>query len=200
MASWLTSGSWNANSCALFWPAVKIEMGRDAVNYASKGLAWKTAGNAWESWPCPIVADVGASTSVMPISWCTRVGIHVAEVFKRGVFYIAGYVNTISNGGERRTTMMSQEGVERNMRFQVCDVERPLASMSQFCKSGQLLVFNLAGDSRGPFMEHRNTVERTFLESQGGVYVLSIKMAPRSAQAFPFGGQGQWPAGCREEM
>ena len=41
------------------------------------------------------------------------------------------------------------------------------------------------------YIEHQGTGERMYLESRDGVYVLNTKVAPRQAQAYPFGGQGR---------
>lgn len=87
--------------------------------------------------------------------------------------------------------MMTKEGYRRHMKFQVCDVERPLGSVSQFCQNGNSVVFNSTGDPRGSYIEHQETGEIMYLDVKGGVYVLNTKVAPRKLQTHPFGGQGK---------
>ena len=87
--------------------------------------------------------------------------------------------------------MMTVEGHKRNMKFQVCDVERPLGSVSQFCRAGNSVVFNPPGDPRGSYIEHQATGDRMYLEAKDGVYVLNTKVATTNKQAYPFGGQGR---------
>ena len=164
---------------------------KDAVANGATGSVCNMNGGSWGSLPYPIVVDSGASTSVMPLSWCSHVEIKDTEASKRGVFYTAANGQRIYNKGERQVTMMTQEGIKRNMRFQVCNVERPLGSVSQFCQAGHSVVFNPPEDPRGSYIEHRETGERMYMESRDGVYVLNTKVAPRKSQAYPFGGQGR---------
>ena len=88
--------------------------------------------------------------------------------------------------------MMTREGIKRNMRFQVCDVERPLGSVSSICKAGNSVVFNPPDDPRGSYIEHQGSGGRMYLESKDGAFVFNTKVAPRNKQAYPFGGRGRW--------
>ena len=73
----------------------------------------------------------------------------------------------------------------------MCDVERPLGSVSSICKAGHTVVFNPPDDPRGSYIEHQGTGDKMYLESKDGVYVLNSRVAPRILQAYPFGGQGR---------
>ena len=163
----------------------------EAVTYGNTGLVCKMSGDPWESMPYPIIVDSGASASVMPASWCAHSKVHETEASRKGLYYTAANGHKIYNQGERQITMMTREGVKRNMRFQVCNVERPLGSVSQFCQAGNSVVFNPPGDPRGSYIEHHDTGERMYLEAKDGIYVLNTKVAPRTMQAHPFGGQGR---------
>ena len=164
---------------------------KDAVDNGTAGYVCNMTGSSWESLPYPIVVDSGASASVMPEKWCEHVQLHETEASKRGIYYTAANGHRIYNKGERQVTMLSREGDRRNMKFQVCDVERPLGSVSQMCQAGHSVVFNPPDDPRGSYIEHSHTGERMYLEARDGVYVLNTKVAPREAQAYPFGGQGR---------
>ena len=175
------SGCGNGNQdflCPLIAGGQDRDEEKEAVTYGNTGLVCSMTGDSWESMPYPIVVDSGASASVMPESWCEHFKIHETEASRHGVYYTAANGQKIYNKGERHITMMTQEGIKRNMRFQACNVERPLGSASQFCKAGHSVVFNPPEDPRGSCIEHRESGERMYMESKDGVYVLETKIAP----------------------
>ena len=43
---------------------------------------------------------------------------------------------------------LAWEGLKRNMRFQVCDVARPLGSVAAMCEAAHSVTFNPPGDHR----------------------------------------------------
>ena len=79
-------------------------------------------------------------------------------------------------------TMMTREGTRRAMKFIVCDVSKVFSSVSQMCKIGHRVVFNLPWDGNGPYIEHIDIGEKMWLEEKGGLYILSAKVAPRHKQ------------------
>ena len=149
------------------------------------------SGNSWECLSYPIIIDSGASESVLPTGWCDHAETMATAASQKGVYYTAANGHKIYNKREKHLSMMSREGVQRKMRFQVCDVERPLGSVSSICSTGHSVVFNPPDDPRGSYIEHSKSGERMYLEAKDGVYVLNTKIAPKSKQARPFGGQGR---------
>ena len=87
--------------------------------------------------------------------------------------------------------MMSREGHMRNMKFTTCDVKRALGSVSAICKQGQNVVFNAPEHPDGSYIYHIQSGEWMELKHKDGVFVLDAKVAPKSKQARPFGGQGR---------
>ena len=87
--------------------------------------------------------------------------------------------------------MLTREGQWKNLKFQVCDVTRPLASVSKIVDAGHTVVF--APDWKGgSYIMNIQTKEKTWLLQRDGVFVLDAKIAPAQWQARPsFGGQGR---------
>lgn len=98
---------------------------QDGFEY-SDGTLSNLEKNVWESRPQPILIDSGASTSVLPLKWCTHVRTKETEASRRGEHYTAANGGEIYNKGEKAVTMVSREGPLRNMKFTSYDAERVL--------------------------------------------------------------------------
>ena len=111
----------------------------------------------------------------------------------KGKAYSAANGHTIKNEGERLVSMVTKEGQWKNMTFQVCDVTRPLASVSKIVEAGHSVIFNPSHDARGSYIQNHATGERTWPTARDGVYVLETKVAPSMHQTTPsFTRQGKW--------
>ena len=87
--------------------------------------------------------------------------------------------------------MVTKEGKMKSMRFQMCDVTRPLASVRKIVEAGHTVVFNPSWRG-GSYIMNLSTKEKTWLTQKDGVFVLETKVAPTSMQGKPsFGGQGR---------
>ena len=87
--------------------------------------------------------------------------------------------------------MVTRGGQWKNMRFQVCDVTRPLASVHKICEMGHSVVFSPSWDRRGSFIINQETGEKTWMAAKDGVFLLETKIAPAKYQSKPgFGRQG----------
>ena len=86
---------------------------------------------------------------------------------------------------------MTREGQWKNLKLQVCDVTRPLASVAKIVDAGHTVVF--APEWRGgSYIMNLQSKEKTWLMQRDGVFVLDAKVAPTQWQAHPsFGGQGR---------
>ena len=111
----------------------------------------------------------------------------------KGKSYSAANGQTIKNEGEKLVSMVTKQGQWRNMTFQVCDVTRPLASVSKIVEAGHSVVFNPSQDPRGSYIQNYSTGEKTWLTQKDGVYVLETKVAPSMHQTAPsFVRPGAW--------
>ena len=81
--------------------------------------------------------------------------------------------------------MVTEDGQWRGMKFQVCDVTRPLYSVHKLCGIGHSVVFNPSWDRRGSYIYHHDTGEKLWLTVKDGVFVLETKVAPAEFQKKP---------------
>ena len=152
-------------------------------------LICNMTGQAWESFPFPIIIDSGACASVMPASWCDHVPLQEIPQSKAGDYYRAANGNKIYHEGEKLISMMIQEGALRDMKFTVCDVSKALGSVSLMCKAGHRVVFNPAWSNQGSYIEHISIGERLWLQEEGGLYILKTKVAPTHRQTSRWNAQ-----------
>lgn len=169
-----------------------LKVGYDeADDGVSNGMLDNIKKDVWESLPHLIILDSGASTSMLPLKWCAHVRTIETDASRRGEQYTAANGGKIYNRGDKVVTMMSRGGHLRNMKFNSCDVERALGSVSSICKQGHTAVFNAPDHPDGSYTLNRHSGERMGLQHKDGVYVLDTKIAPSSKQACLFGGQGR---------
>ena len=100
-----------------------------------------------------------------------------SEGSKRGIRHKFANGEPIPNEGEKQVGFLTDDGAARNMRFQVCDVTKPLASVSRICAKGHKVAFQ-AGCS---YIQNLTTGEVTWLKEANGVYTLDVWMP---AQGF----------------
>ena len=89
---------------------------------------------------------------------------------------------SIVNLGEKRCLLQNEGGSEKLLTLQVCDVHKPLLSVSKLCGSGHAVGFH----PEWSFIENLATGERMTLEQKNGLYELKawVKGAPGSRQGF----------------
>ena len=148
------------------------------------------AGKSFERMPYPIIVDSGAAESVMPHKWCPHAKTQKGQDF--GEECVAANGTPIRNKGEKVITMVTREGTWLDTKFQMCNVTRPLASVSRIVEKGHSVVFNPSWDTRGSYILNHETREKLWLTAKGGIYVLETKVAPTKWQTNPdFAGPGR---------
>ena len=100
---------------------------------------------------------------------------------RNGVNFLAANGDKIPNQGEKKLRVITQEGLERSMLFQVAQVTKPLGSVSKICKKGHRVVF----DDDGSYIENKITGEYMNLREKNGVYVLDVWLNNADAWGFP---------------
>ena len=146
------------------------------------------AGEWFTTMPYPVIVDSGAAESVMPHGWCPQAALIKGEAY--GKNYAAANGSSIRNKGEKIVSMVTKEGKMKTMRFQMCDVTRPLASVHKIVEAGHTVVSNPSWRG-GSYIMNVTTKEKTWLTQRDGAFVLETKIAPRDWQSRPsFGGQG----------
>lgn len=139
------------------------------VDGEQEGMVCQMTGEQWEQLPFPIIVDSGACTSVMPISWCPHVPTEETTESKSREFFRAANGQKIYNEGTKTVSLMTKEGVMRDMKFTSCEVSKALGSVSQICRAGHRVVFNPDWSEEGSYVEHLETGEVMWLISHNGL-------------------------------
>ena len=88
----------------------------------------------------------------------------------------------IGHYGERKVAFQIEDefGWEKviGLPFQVCDVKRPLAAVSQICKKGNIVQFGEREEDC--FIMNVSTQERIWLSLENGQYVMEACLATGS--------------------
>ena len=98
--------------------------------------------------------------------------IKESEGSKRGWWYESANGDEILNEGEKVVKTTTDEFQNRACVFQVAKVTKPLLSASQVTKAGFLAV--LDGPGSESYLIHKETVAKTKLEMDNGVYCLDL--------------------------
>jgi len=129
-----------------------------------------------------MAVDSGASESVVSDEMLTRVTTVEGDAMKKGVQYEVADGTLIPNLGEKKFIAVSDNGVARQMRAQVCEVNKPLLSVHRVVQAGNRVVFAASGS----YVEDEQTGETMELVEKGGVYMLKLW-----AKAQGFSGQDE---------
>ena len=142
-------------------------------------------GEKWEQLPCPAIIGSGASASVIPTPGCPHAPVAPTPQSDAGEYFRAANREKIFNRGQKLITMMTQEGVQRDMTFTACnEVSKALGSVSQMCRSGHRVVFNPPWDYEGSYIEHIESGVKLWLGERNGLYMLNTRVAPSSKQTM----------------
>ena len=130
-----------------------------------------------------MAVDSGASETVIPPSILQHVHTTTGEASKRGVLYEVANGERIPNLGEKVFMGLTDtEGHQRGVRAQVCDVSKPLMSVSRLVKAGHTVVFSHGGS----YIVDGNTSERIALTENNGMFTLRLWVPTTSKQTTGF--------------
>ena len=119
----------------------------------------------------------------MPPDMLRSVNITSGEASRRGVLYEVANGERIPNLGERIFTgVTDKEGHSRTIKAQVCEVSKPLMSVSRLVKAGNSVVFS----AQGSYIEDDASGERIHLEEVNGMFNLKVWVKTGAAQAAGF--------------
>ena len=88
---------------------------------------------------------------------------------KRGVMYEVANGVRIPNLGEKTFVGVTEEGMQRRIVAQVAEVNKALMSVRKLVAAGNRVVFDTES-----YIEDKATGERTWLEEEGGMYMLKV--------------------------
>jgi len=122
----------------------------------------------WEE--IEMAVDSGASESVVSEDMLTRVTTVEGYAQKKGVQYEVADGTLIPNLGEKKFVAVSDGGVTRQMKAQVCEVDKALLSVHRVVQAGNRVVFSASGS----FVQDEQTGETMELVEKGGMYMLRL--------------------------
>ena len=122
----------------------------------------------WEE--IELAVDSGATESVCPLSELSTVPTVEGSASRRGVKYEVASGHQVPNEGEKRFVAMTEEGAEKGLTLQVCDVTQGLLSVSKMMKAGNRVIF----DEEGSYIQNKATGDRTWMTERSGMHVLKL--------------------------
>ena len=122
----------------------------------------------WEE--IEMVVDSGASQSVVNEEQLSGVETLEGKAKKMGVQYEVADGTLIPNLGEKKYIAVSDTGVARHMKSQVCEVNKPLLSVHRCVQAGNKVVFAASGS----YIEDEASGEVMPLQEKGGMYMLRL--------------------------
>ena len=121
------------------------------------------------------VLDSGAAESVAPSSVAPWVKVCESIGSRNGQTYQSASGAKISNEGEKKLHVVTEDGIDAEATFQIADVTRPLSAVSKICDKGNVVVFTQEGGYIQNGMGHR-----TFFRRENNVYMMDLYMrAPK---------------------
>ena len=128
----------------------------------------------WEE--IDLAVDSGATETVINEDMLKSVDLKDGPASRRGVEYEVANGVRIPNLGEKKFVGVNEEGHERAITAQVCDVNKALLSVKKVLAAGNRVIF----DEDGSFIEDKTTGERMWMRESNGMFMLRmwVKKAP----------------------
>ena len=104
------------------------------------------------------------------------------QASKRGVEYEVANGVRIPNLGEKRFKAVNEDGVERNITAQVCEVSKALLSVKKVVAAGNKVVF----EPNQAYIENVATGKKMMMTTNGGMYTLQMWVKADGATGAPF--------------
>ena len=115
--------------------------------------------------------DSGATENVMAERALKGIKTIEGESSRRGVAYEVANGVRIPNLGEKKLEgLTDHEGLRRMLTAQVCDVTKPLLSVSRMVACGHRVVF----DTGASYIEDKTSGERIWLNESNGMFMLKL--------------------------
>ena len=120
-----------------------------------------------------VLVDSGAAENVIPPGLLPDFEIKEGEARRNNVRYTTADGNELPNLGEIQLPFRTKEGHKCGVLFQVCDVSRPLLSVTALTAKGNTVAFNEQG---GTIVAKDG--KKMHFKKESGVYVLEMYVAP----------------------
>ena len=116
------------------------------------------------------VMDSGACAPVAPVDMLPGYPIKENAASKAGKTFSAASGHAIKRHGEQQLRAVTDNGLETEVLFQLCDVSCPLVSISAVCDKGNRVIFGRAGG----IIQNLDTGAEVPFERRGGVYAIGL--------------------------
>jgi hypothetical protein len=130
-----------------------------------------------------ILIDSGSTETVAPKDSLKGYELTSTDWSETGKGYTAANGTDIPNLGEKVVKgQAANGGMWCSMTFQICEVTKPLGSVSRICQAGSRVVFG--PPEEGSYIEHIQTGKKTMLRQSKGLYYLDVWVAPSETSTF----------------
>ena len=120
-----------------------------------------------------VLVDSGAAENVIPPGLLPDFEIKEGEAKRNNVRHTTVDGNELPNLGEICLPFRTKEGHKCGVTFQVCDVSRPLLSVTAFTAKGNVVAFH----DHGGTITGKDGKKMSF-RKESGVYILEMYVAP----------------------
>ena len=124
--------------------------------------------DGWEE--IELTVDSGAGETVVPEGMVNSVEIKEGPAAKSGVQYECANGERIPNLGEQKFMAYTQEGCQKKIRAQVCEVTKALLSVRKLVEAGNRVVL----EENDSYIEDIYRKERMYLQEKHGMYTLKV--------------------------
>ena len=114
--------------------------------------------------------DSGATATVIPKDLLMSILSREGLVSNQGTTYEVANGVRIANLGKKAFVGVTEDGQEKSIVAQVCDVNEAVLSVFKAVKAGNVIVF----DEEVSYIENKMTGQRTWLTDEGGMYALKM--------------------------
>ena len=114
--------------------------------------------------------DSGASETVLHEEMLRSVETKPSAASKRGVEYEVANGVRIPNMGQKEFRAETENGIQKILTAQVCDVSKALLSVKKVVAAGNRVVF----EPTQAYIENIKTHERMNMKQEGGMYTLKM--------------------------
>ena len=138
---------------------------------------WKAAPEYETVRSIKVLVDSGAAENVIPPGLLPDFDIKEGEARRNNVRYTTADGNELPNLGEIQLPFRTKEGHQCGVTFQVCDVSRPLLSVTALTAKGNTVDFH---DNGGTISGKDG--KKMHFKKESGVYILEMYVTPFQGQ------------------
>jgi hypothetical protein len=126
-----------------------------------------------------VVIDSGASACALPLGWCNHYPTRPLGTGERTTYRTANG-GIVTATGRKSIYGETTAGEHVGFSFVEMDVHRPLASVSQMVKKGNMVVFG--HPKKGSYVHNKATGLEHPLEERNGIYILPVWVTENKGQ------------------